>query len=115
MTKDPASGGARSCRWCGRPIAARGTTGRPRLYCKRSCRQREFESRQRATELGLSESELIVTRQALEELHDALYVLEAAIEDVDRDLQSARTAKDHREALDWLLQAARPLVERRLT
>lgn len=48
-------------------------------------------------------------------MHDALYVLEAAIEDVDRDLESARTAKDYREALDWLLQAARPLVDRRLT
>ena len=115
MTKVPTSGGARSCRWCGRPIASQGRTGRPRLYCKRSCRQRDFESRRRATEIGLSESELIVTRQALEDMHDALYVLEAAIEDVDRDLESARTAKDYREALDWLLQAARPLVDRRLT
>ena len=72
-------------------------------------------ARLRAHEVGLSESELIVTRQALEELHDALYVLEAAVEDVDRDLESAKTAKDFREALDWLLQAARPLVTKRLT
>ncbi|MFP5326163.1 MAG: hypothetical protein ACLGHT_01620 [Acidimicrobiia bacterium] len=56
-----------------------------------------------------------MTRQALEEMHDALYVLEAAIEDVERDLDAAKTAKDYREAIDWLLQAARPLVERRLT
>ena len=66
-------------------------------------------------DVGLTESELIVTRQALEELHDALYVLEAAVEDVDRDLASAKTATDYREALDWLLQAARPLVSKRLT
>lgn len=75
----------------------------------------DYVARLRAHEVGLSESELIVTRQALEELHDALYVLEAAVEDVDRDLESAKTAKDYREALDWLLQAARPLVTKRLT
>lgn len=61
----------------------------------------------------MSESELIVTREALDELHDALYVLEAAVEDVERDLGSARTAKDFREALEWLLHAARPLVQLR--
>lgn len=75
----------------------------------------DYAARLRAHEVGLSESELIVTRQALEEMHDALYVLEAAIEDIDRDLESAKTAKDYREALDWLLQGARPLVAKRLT
>ena len=89
--------------------------GRIRLYCRPACRQRDFEARQRAADVGLTESELIVTRQALEEMHDALYVLEAAIEDVDRDLESAKTVKDYREALDWLLKAARPLIDRRLT
>ena len=75
----------------------------------------DYAARWRAHEVGLSETELIVTRQALDELHDALYVLEAAIEDVDRDLQSAKTAKDYREALEWVMQAARPLVTKRLT
>ena len=36
----------------------------------------------RRDELGLSETELIVTRQALDDLRDRLYVLEAAVEDV---------------------------------
>ena len=105
----------RPCRWCGRPVAQQVRPGRRREFCSASCRQRDYEARLRAREVGLSESELIVTRQALEEMHDALYVLEAAIEDVDRDLESAKTAKDYREALDWLLQAARPLVAKRLT
>jgi 5-methylcytosine-specific restriction endonuclease McrA len=103
------------CRWCGRPVAQAVRPGRRREFCGHSCRQRDYEARLRTRELGLSESELIVTRQALEEMHDALYVLEAAIEDVDRDLESAKTAKDYREALDWLLKAARPLIDRRLT
>jgi hypothetical protein len=60
--------------------------------------------------VGLGEAELIITRQALDELRDKLYVLEAAVEDVDRDLQGAEAEQDLRDALDWLLQAARPLL-----
>ena len=68
----------------------------------------------RARELGLAEHELVVTRAELDELHDLLYVLEAAVEDVERDLRAEPTTKEVREALDWLLEAARPLSERRL-
>lgn len=89
-------------------------TGRPRRYCRRSCRQRDYESRRRAAEVGLSEAELVVTRQALDRLHDALYVLEAAVEDVERDLAVATTVREHADAVQWLLQAARPLTELRL-
>ena len=55
-----------------------------------------------------------MTRDELEALRDALYVVEAAVEDVDRDL--ATTPDDPaevRRALDWLLAAARPLLELR--
>ena len=62
----------------------------------------------------MSESELIVARTQLDELHDRLYVLEAAIEDVQRDLADADDEQTVREALDWLLEAARPVVEHRL-
>ena len=60
--------------------------------------------------MGIGEAELIITRQALDELRDKLYVLEAAVEDVERDRQSAETEQDLRDALEWLLEAARPLV-----
>jgi hypothetical protein len=66
-------------------------------------------ARQRSAEVGLSESELIVARQALDELRDRLYVLEAAVEDVERDLSEAESEQDLRDALRWLLDAARPL------
>ena len=55
-----------------------------------------------------------MTRQELEELHDQLYVLEAAIEDVERDLAEAPSAQDYADAVAWLLQAAKPLAARRL-
>ena len=53
-----------------------------------------------------------MTRDALNRLHDQLYVLECAIQDVEADL--AEPAGDDpaavRRALDWLLENARPLV-----
>jgi hypothetical protein len=65
-------------------------------------------------ELGLTEAELVVARRDLDGLHDALYVLEAAVEDVERDLASSRTKADVEAALGWLLSAARPLVSQRI-
>jgi len=91
-------------------MPASAPTGRPRLYCRRSCRQRDYEARQRAAELGLSESELVVARGELEDLKDKLYVLEAAVEDVERDLAASSEPDEMRTALDWLLAAARPLT-----
>ncbi|MCU1463962.1 MAG: hypothetical protein JWO37_4037 [Acidimicrobiales bacterium] len=97
------------CLWCGRGFLPAAGPGRPRRYCRRSCRQRDYEARRRADELGIGESELVVARHALDDLYDRLYVLEAAVEDVDRDLAAGDSAKEVRAALDWLLDAARPL------
>jgi hypothetical protein len=101
------------CRWCGRNLPLRRGPGRPREFCKESCRQLDYQARRRAAEVGLSEHELIVARHELDDLHDRLYVLEAAIEDVDRDLAGDPTPEDYRDAVAWLLDAARPVVERR--
>jgi hypothetical protein len=61
--------------------------------------------------LGLSENELIVTKQSLETLLDQVYVLQAAVEDVERDLQAGGDPVDVRRALDWLLSASKPLAD----
>lgn len=103
------------CAWCGRSLPEAANTGRPRRYCRQACRQREYEARLRSAEAGLSEAELVVTRHELDELYDLLYVLECAVEDVDRDLARSRTRQDLADAVEWLLQAARPLVGRRLS
>ena len=102
------------CGWCGRPTGAAARTGRPRRFCRPGCRQRAYEARRRAAEVGLSERELIVARTQLDELNDRLYVLECAIEDVERDLAASATRSELREAVDWLLEAARPVVGLRL-
>lgn len=84
--------------------------GRPSLYCRRSCRQRDYEARRRAAERGLDEGEIIVTRSRVDELQDRLWVLQCAMEDVAGDLARAQDLDTYRAALDWVLEAARPLV-----
>jgi hypothetical protein len=94
------------CRWCGREYAAAAGPGRPRLYCRRSCRQRDYEARRRAAEVGLGEHELIVTRQELHELRDRLYLLARTVDDVEQDLTDD-PADDERRLLKVLLYAAK--------
>lgn len=104
------SGDDKRCRWCARPFEVKPGPGRPREFCRRSCRQRDYEARQRSAEVGLSEDELVLTRRAFDELRDRLYALEAAVEDVERDLAGEPTDQDYRDAVAWLLDAARPLA-----
>ncbi len=99
------------CRWCRRPFDRKPGPGRPQEFCKRSCRQRDYESRLKAQEHGLDEADLILARSVIDTLRDDIYVLQCAIEDVDRDLAASDSKQDVREALKWILDAARPLVE----
>jgi hypothetical protein len=99
------------CVWCGRRFVVRGGAGRPRRYCRQSCRQRDYEARRRSAELGLSEGELVVTRAELESVRDRLYVLRCAVEDVERDLaERGDDPEDRERAFEWLLDAAKQAV-----
>jgi hypothetical protein len=79
------------------------------LYCKQACRQRDYEARHRASELGLGEHELVVTRAELEALRDRLFVLERTVEDAEVDLRQpeARRAAELRRILEYVLESAR--------
>jgi hypothetical protein len=98
-----------TCRWCGRPLVESSGAGRPRQYCKQACRQRDYEARRRAAELGLGEHELVVTRGELETIRDRLFVLERTVGDAEADLQQpeARRAKELRRIIDYVLESAR--------
>lgn len=110
-------GGARSgeperrCAWCGRKLSGEATVGRPRQYCRQGCRQSAYLARRLAEAHGLGDDDLVISRTGLEELQSRLYVLQAAIEDVDRDLAASREPEDVAEAFEWLLENARPVAE----
>jgi len=88
-----------------------GGRGRPRRYCRQSCRQQAHLARKLASSHGLGDDDLIVSRRALDELQSRLYCLQAALEDVDRDLAESQDPADVAEAMGWLLDNARPLAE----
>jgi hypothetical protein len=90
------------CDWCGRRYSAAGGPGRPRLFCRRSCRQRSYEARRRAAEVGLGEHELVLTRRELDAARDRLFVLACAINDYEQSDELERPS-----ALEELIDAAR--------
>jgi hypothetical protein len=100
------------CAWCRVPIVQSASAGRPRRFCTQACRQWDWVSRQRASELQLSEDELVVIRSKLHALRDQIYVLQCAVRDVEHDLDPANdpTSRDFKAALVWILAAAQPLT-----
>lgn len=104
------------CRWCRRVLNLNTGRGRPRTFCSQACRQWDWVARQRARELQISEDQLVIAREELNELHDALYVLACAVSDVKADLQATKrpTAKDLEDMLRWILECADPLESLRL-
>jgi len=104
------------CRWCRHVLAASTGPGRPKEFCSQRCRNWDWVSRQRASELALSENELVMTRDELDALKDQMYVLHCALNDVQTDLASPRQTKESLlEMLGWLIQAAEPIAAASLT
>lgn len=60
---------------------------------------------------GLGDDDVIVSREALEDLQGRLYCLQAALEDIERDLAVSSQPADVAEALRWLRENARPLAD----
>jgi hypothetical protein len=112
------------CLWCRFPVAQNEGPGRPRRYCKRSCRQRdfearqraaahgvdEFEARQRAAAHGVDEHDILLARSEVNRLRDEIFVLQCAVEDAERDLVDAKVANDYNDIIRLILDAARGVV-----
>ncbi len=119
MTKraQPKGSGGSRCRWCRRVLEPRSGPGRPREFCSQRCRQWDWVSRQRAADLALGIDEIVIRRDELDRLHDDLYMLACAVDDTERDLseRGPLSNRELREALEWLLESARPLRDRELS
>lgn len=85
--------------------------GRPRRFCRDGCRQQAYLARKLASSHGLDDDDVIVSREALEDLQSRIYCLQAALEDIDRDLERSREPREVAEALAWLRENAVPLAE----
>jgi hypothetical protein len=115
MTKLPSEaevrGTDRRCRWCRHALPGQDGPGRRKEFCSQKCRQWDWVSRQRASELELSENELVMTREELDALKDQIYVLHCALTDARHDLAKPRHTKDSiREILEWVMDAAAPVA-----
>ncbi len=95
-----------SCSWCGDPVPGREGPGRPRKYCRRSHRQRHFEARKVAARLGLASDDVLISRADYDDLRDRIYLLEAALQDVERDLAVSSQLSDYADAYLHLLEGA---------
>lgn len=110
-TESDSGDGSRRCRWCRHILTTTAGPGRPREFCSQRCRQWDWVSRQRASELQLSENELVMTRDELDSLKDQIYVLHCAVRDAHNDLASTRQTKESlHSVLMWLLEAAEPVA-----
>ena len=103
--------GPARCGWCHRPLAQRVGAGRPRRFCSRAHRQRAYEARRRADSLQIPPGQVIVAEEDLRTLHDRLYRLEAAIEDVESDLAGKPPDRAYRQAYEHLYESARTWSE----
>ena len=98
------------CGWCHRPLPQFPGAGRPRRFCSAAHRQRAYEARRRADSLQIPAGQVIVSEEDLRRLHDRLYLLESALEDVEADLEGKPGPAAYREAFDHLYEAAKDLV-----
>ena len=78
------------CGWCGGVLVPSASTGRPRRYCRRSCRQRAYEVRAHARQLGLVDDTVLVAREEFERLTDMRFVVTTALADYDRSSGDGR-------------------------
>lgn len=99
----PGAGDDGRCSWCGRRLPDPAGTGRPRRYCRRSCRQRAFEARRRLDEMSWGEDRL---RDLLGRLDDQ-YVVLASVRDVVDEME-----RDVEDGRDWDTDTRDELVRR---
>lgn len=107
MTK---SSGEQRCLWCGGRFVQLPGRGRPRRFCRATCRQQAHLARKLAAGRQLAADEVIVSRADLETIQAAVITLQAALEDVHNDLADAEGPEASGEALAHLVAEAEPLA-----
>jgi len=89
------------------PERAADAVGRKPKYCRRSCRQRAYEARQRGAQLGVADDELVITRNELDDVNDRLFDVANVVRDAQVQLADGMEAS---KVLDHLLRAIDSVV-----
>ena len=83
------------CAWCGERMARSSGPGRPRRYCRPSHRQRHYEARREATLRNLDPGDVLYREADIRRLRDAIYVLEAELQDARMDLAEGGSLEEY--------------------
>jgi hypothetical protein len=78
------------CAHCARPFEVTGTVGRPRRYCRRSCRQRAYEQRRHQGDLAWGDARLVAMARELAELEDRLDRARDLVDQLRFDVEDGR-------------------------
>jgi hypothetical protein len=84
--------------------------GRPRQYCRQSCRQRAYEQRaliNQASLTSLPPDAVVLSAGEAADLSDRVYQVRCAAEDVATALDEGAGVTELRELCDALIRAAR--------
>lgn len=102
-----------ACAWCGRQLP-QGARGRPRKFCRPSCRQRAYEQRQQVSGTKIAADSVIMRPEKVRELGDRLFELRCAAEDVATAAEEGAPAGEIRELCTELVILARTIENLRM-
>ena len=85
----------------------RGGAGRPRRYCRQSCRQRAYEQRALVKGTTVPTDAVVLSADEAAELSDRVYQVRCAAEDVATAVDEGADGAELRELCDALISAAR--------
>nr|WP_084481996.1 hypothetical protein [Corynebacterium maris] len=103
-----------TCAWCGVEIAQSGR-GRPRKFCRASCRQRAYTQRNNVSLSGstISPDSVIMQPDRYQLLKDELFELRCAAEDIATASSEGASAGEIRDLCDELVHLAKRIEKLR--
>jgi hypothetical protein len=91
------------CAHCARAFEVIAAVGRPKRYCRRSCRQRAYEQRRHQGDLAWGDARLVAMARELAELEDRLDRARDLVDQLRFDVEDGRAVDV--EVLDDLSKA----------
>lgn len=101
-----------TCAWCGREIQAN-NRGRPKKYCRQSCKQRAYEQRNKVAGTEIPAQAVIIQPERAAALKDSLFVLRCAAEDIATASAEGAESKEIRDLCRELVELARTIEKLR--